>query len=205
MEQVAEKVKVQHGMALGEAAEDNKEIVIPAMIRGRDPKIISVSFLANIIQSRMEEIIDAVLFEIENSGYAKRLGYGIVITGGGSMLRHLKDLFSFRTGMEVRIGYPGEHLSGNSENINEPSYATGVGLLMKGFDYMDEHQNEMSEVKFAPEKDEEIPEKQPAEQPDNSKNGNGKKQRKSILEGFKEAIAKHFDVEPGSMMSNEYR
>ena len=198
MEQVAEKVKVQHGMALGEAAEDNKEIVIPAMIRGREPKIISVSFLANIIQSRMEEIIDAVLFEIENSGYAKRLGYGIVITGGGAMLRHLKDLFSFKTGMEVRIGYPGEHLAGNSENINEPSYATGVGLLMKGFDYMDEHQNEMSEVKFAPEKDEEIPEKQLTEQPDNSKNG--KKPRKSILEGFKEAIAKHFDVEPGSMM-----
>jgi cell division protein FtsA len=149
----------------------------------------------------MEEIIDAVMFEIENSGYARKLGYGIVITGGGAMLRHLKDLVRFRTGMEVRIGYPGEHLTGDSETINEPTYATGVGLLMKGFDYIDEHHNEMAEVRFADatsEKEEKITE-EVEEEPVETKPEKRMRGR-SILEGFKEAIARHFDVEPESRM-----
>ena len=138
-EAVAEEVKLQFGIALSDSAEDNKIIVIPSKIPGREPKEISMRNLANIIQARMEEIIDGIMFQIENSGCADKLGCGIVITGGGAMLRCLKELFRFRTGMDVRIGYPGEHLAGDSENINEPCYATGVGLLMKGFDYMDEH------------------------------------------------------------------
>ena len=138
-EQVAEEVKLQFGVALSSAAEDNKVIVIPSKIPGREPKEISMRNLANIIQARMEEIIDGIMFQIENSGCADKLGCGIVITGGGSMLRYLKELFRFCTGLDVRIGYPGEHLAGNSENINEPSYATGVGLIMKGFEYLDKN------------------------------------------------------------------
>ena len=137
-ESVAEEVKLQFGVALSDAAEENKVIVIPSKIPGREPKEISMRNLASIIQARMEEIIDGIMFQIENSGCADKLGCGIVITGGGAMLRYLKELFRFRTGMEVRIGYPGEHLIGDSETINEPSYATGVGLLMKGFEYLDE-------------------------------------------------------------------
>ncbi|MDR1866092.1 MAG: cell division protein FtsA [Bacteroidales bacterium] len=139
-EQVAEEVKVQFGMALANEADENKVIVIPAKIPGREAKEISFRNLANIIQARMEEIIDAILFHIENSGCADKLGSGIVITGGGSMLAHLKQLFHYRTGREVRIGLPGEHLAGDTENINEPRFATGVGLLMKGFAHIDEHQ-----------------------------------------------------------------
>jgi len=138
-ENIAENVKLQFGMALSDSAEENKIIVIPSKIPGRAPKEISMRNLANIIQARMEEIIDGIMFQIENSGCAGKLGCGIVITGGGAMLKHLKDLFFFRTGMEVRIGNPGEHLVGDSEDVNDPSYATGVGLLMKGFEYMDEH------------------------------------------------------------------
>ena len=136
----AESLKLQFGVALGDAAEENKTIVITSKIKGRDPKEISIRNLAYIIQARMEEIIDGIMFEIENSGCADKLGCGIVITGGGAMLRYLKELFRFRTGLDVRIGYPGEHLAGESENINEPCYSTGVGLLMKGFDFMDEHE-----------------------------------------------------------------
>ena len=145
-EKVAEDVKLQFGVALSEAAEENKVIVIPSNIPGREPKEISMRNLANIIQARMEEIIDGVMFQIENSGCAEKLGCGIVITGGGSMLRFLKDLFRFRTGMDVRIGYPGEHLVGDSESINDPSYSTGVGLLMKGFEYMDDHKVEVKKT-----------------------------------------------------------
>ena len=139
-EKVAEELKIQFGMALSNVAEDNKVIVIPAKIPGHEPKEISMRNLASIIQARMEEIIDGIMFQIENSGYADKLGYGIVITGGGAMLRHLKELFRFRTGMNVRIGYPGQHLIGDSADVNETCYATGVGLLMKGFEYLDEYE-----------------------------------------------------------------
>ncbi|MDR2847476.1 MAG: cell division protein FtsA [Bacteroidales bacterium] len=138
-EQVAEDVKVQFGMALSDKADENKVIVIPPSVPGHQPKEISFSTLANIIQARMDEIIDAVMFHIENSGFSDKLGSGIVITGGGAMLKHLVQLFQFRTGKNARIGYPDAHLAGESESIKEPNYATGVGLLMKGLEYMDEH------------------------------------------------------------------
>jgi len=200
MEQVAEDVKLQFGMALGEAAEENKTLVIPAKIPGREPKEISIRNLANIIQARMEEIIDAIMFEIENSGYAGKLGYGIVITGGGAMLRHLKELFRYHTGMDVRIGYPGEHLIGESANINEPSYATGVGLIMQGFDYMDKNSHEMTDVRFVsetPESENEVKPK-PAEKLVEKK---PKKERKSFfdIEKLKGAIGEYF-AEPESGM-----
>ena len=86
----------------------------------------------------MEEIIDAVNFEIQNSGYADKLAAGMVITGGGAMLRHLPQLMKFKTAMDVRIGLPNEHLSGSAKNeINQPMYATSVGLIMRGFDYLE--------------------------------------------------------------------
>ena len=209
-EQVAEEVKLHFGVALSDAAEENQVIVIPAKIPGRDPKEISIRNLAHIIQARMEEIIDGIMFEIENSGCKDKLGCGIVITGGGAMLRYLKELFRFRTGMEVRIGYPGEHLSGESENINEPCYATGVGLLMKGFKYMDEHPDEMTDVKYVDQLTEDsrkvtpIPEQK--QEPEEELvevmvDENDKWSKKSRwFEGIKEAFVGYFDAEPKSRM-----
>jgi len=103
-------------------------------ISGREPKEISFKSLAYIIQSRMEEIIDAVNFEIQSSGYADKLSAGVVLTGGGSMLKHLPQLVKFKTAMDVRVGLPNENLSGTSrEEINQPMFATSVGLIMRGF------------------------------------------------------------------------
>ena len=86
----------------------------------------------------MEEIIDAVNFEIQNSGYADKLAAGVVITGGGAMLKHLPQLMKFKTAMDVRIGLPNEHLAGTARNeINQPMYATSVGLIMRGFEYLE--------------------------------------------------------------------
>jgi len=133
----AEQLKIQYGSALGDIAPDDKVVAIPG-ISGREPKEISFKSLAYIIQSRMEEIIDIVNFEIQNSGYADKLAAGIVITGGGAMLRHLPQLMKFKTAMDVRIGLPNEHLSGSAKNeISQPMYATSVGLIMRGFDYLD--------------------------------------------------------------------
>lgn len=137
LDRQAEELKIKFGSALGDLAEEDKVVIIPG-ISGRDSKEISFKSLAYIIQSRMEEIFDAVTFEIENSGCQDKLSAGIVITGGGAMLRHLPQLVRFRTGMDVRIGYPNAHLAGNvSDDINQPMFATSVGLLMKGYEFMD--------------------------------------------------------------------
>jgi len=133
----AEQLKIQYGSALGDIAPEDKVVSIPG-ISGREPKEISFKSLAYIIQSRMEEIIDAVNFEIQNSGYADKLAAGVVITGGGAMLKHLPQLMKFKTAMDVRIGFPNEHLAGSAKNeINQPMYATSVGLIMRGFDYLE--------------------------------------------------------------------
>ena len=140
----AEQLKIQYGSALGDIAPEDKVVSIPG-IGGREPKEISFKSLAYIIQSRMEEIIDAVNFEIQNSGYADKLAAGVVITGGGAMLRHLPQLMKFKTAMDVRIGYPNEHLAGSAKNeINQPMYATSVGLIMRGFEFLDIYKKEFN-------------------------------------------------------------
>jgi cell division protein FtsA len=133
----AEQLKVQFGSALGDIAPEDKIVTIPG-ISGREPKEISFKSLAYIIQSRMEEIIDYVSFEIENSGYADKLSAGIVLTGGGALLRHLSQLVKFKTGFDVRIGYPNEHLTSDAdEDINSPTYSTSIGLVLKGFEQLE--------------------------------------------------------------------
>jgi cell division protein FtsA len=143
LQRQAEALKMQFGSALGDLAHDDKVVTIPG-ISGRDPKEISFKSLAYIIQSRMEEIIDAVIYEIENSGYMEKLSAGIVLTGGGAMLKNLNQLVKFKTGMDVRIGYPNECLAADTpEEINQPMYSTSVGLLLKGLEIYEENQESL--------------------------------------------------------------
>lgn len=134
MRNQAELLKKKFGSAL--ALENNEhEIVCIPGLRGRQPKEISVRNLAHIIQARMEEIIDHVYYEIKNSGYGNQLIGGVVITGGGSQLSHLPQLFEYTTGLECRIGFPNEHLTQNpNEEVVNPSLATGVGLVINGLE-----------------------------------------------------------------------
>ena len=112
-------------------------VSIPGL-RGREPKEIAVKNLSEIIGARMKEIIDLVYHEIKVSGYENKLMTGIVLTGGGSQIRNLKQLVAFITGKETRIGYPNEHLGSESKDIVvSPMYSTGVGLVLKGFEYME--------------------------------------------------------------------
>ncbi|MEA1898763.1 MAG: cell division protein FtsA [Bacteroidota bacterium] len=137
----AESLKVQYGSALGDIAPADKLVTIPG-ISGREPKEISFKNLAYIIQSRMEEIIDAVSYEIQNSGFSDKLAAGIVLTGGGALLKHLPQLVKFKTGMDVRIGLPNLHLAGEvDEEINQPMYSTSIGLVLKGFEYSSPNEN----------------------------------------------------------------
>ena len=132
----AEQLKVKFGSALASESQENEIVSIPGL-RGRSPKEISLKNLAHIIQARMEEIIEHIYYEIKNSGYENKLICGIVVTGGGSQLKHIAQLLEYVTGMDTRIGYPNEHLaSGNADELTSPMYATGVGLVIKGFDVL---------------------------------------------------------------------
>jgi len=151
LQRQAEQVKVQFGSALGDLAKDNEVVSIPG-ISGRDPKEISFRSLAYIIQSRMEEILDAMIYEIELSGFYDKLSAGIVLTGGGALLKNVAQLVKFKTGMDVRIGYPIEKLSADSvEKVNHPMYATSVGLIGKGYEYLDLHKQSFNAEAMAPE------------------------------------------------------
>ncbi len=130
----AEKLKVKFGSALSDEIFDNRIITIPG-INGREPSEISEKNLARIIQARVEEIFDQVLFEIKRSGYEDKLLAGMVLTGGGSMLRHIDLLSSYHTTMHTRIGHPIEHLAhGYTKQLASPKYATAVGLLKNSID-----------------------------------------------------------------------
>ena len=129
----AEALKVNFGSALASENRDEEIVSIPGL-KGRDPKEISLKNLANIIQARTEDIIEQVYYEIRNSGFENKLIAGIVLTGGGSQLKHIAQLASFMTGMDTRIGYPGEHLGkAPSDEVGKPMHATGVGLVLQGF------------------------------------------------------------------------
>lgn len=129
----AEQLKVRFGSALAQENQENEIISIPGL-SGRPPKEVSVKLLAQIIQARMEEILEFVLFEIKSSGYERKLSAGIVVTGGGSMLKHLQQLVMLSTGMDCRIGTPNKNLATADNELKNPLYATGVGLVMKGIE-----------------------------------------------------------------------
>ncbi len=128
----AEELKVKFGSTLASENREDEIVAIPGL-RGRPPKEISLKNLASIIQARMEEIVEHIYFEIKNSGYEKKLIAGIVLTGGGALLKHLPQLTEFITGMDTRIGYPNEHLANDvTEDLASPMYATGIGLVIEG-------------------------------------------------------------------------
>ena len=144
----AEQMKVQFGSALANEARSNAFITIPGL-RGMPAKEISVKNLANIIQARMSEIMDFVTYHLKQVGLDSRmLNGGIVLTGGGSQLKHLIQLTEYVTGLNARIGFPTEHLAaGHIEELARPTYSTCIGLILKGYsDY--EHHRKQFENQF---------------------------------------------------------
>ena len=137
IEKQAELLKIKFGSAWPGENKDNEIVSIPGL-RGRDPKEISLKNLSKIIHARVVEIIEQVYVEIKNYGHEeqkKKLIAGIVLTGGGSQLNHLKQLVEYITGMDTRVGYPNEHLAGDSDgDITSPLYATAVGLVLDGLE-----------------------------------------------------------------------
>ncbi|TXK77102.1 cell division protein FtsA [Mesonia sp. K4-1] len=148
IEKQAELLKVKFGSAWPGENKDNEIVSIPGL-RGREPKEITLKNLSKVIHFRVVEIIEQVYLEIKNYGHEeqkKKLIAGIVITGGGAQLKHLKQLVEYITGMDTRIGYPNEHLAGNSdEETTSPIYATAVGLVLNSIEKSKKREEEKKE------------------------------------------------------------
>ena len=186
IEKQAELLKIKFGSAWPGENRDTEIVSIPGL-QGRDPKEISLKTLSKIINARVVEIIEQVFLEIKNYGHndqKKKLIAGIVLTGGGSQLKHLKQLVEYITGMDTRVGYPSEHLAGNTqEAVSSPLFATSVGLLM----------NALEEAP-AVRKTEDAAEGEPTEL--SSEEGatvDVSQQRKSILDRFGEKLKEFLD------------
>lgn len=162
----AERMKVQFGSALADEAQGNAFISIPGL-RGMPSREISVKNLANIIQARMGEILEFVSYNLRQVGIdGKMLNGGIVLTGGGSQLKHLIQLTEYVTGLNARIGYPNEHLaSGHLEELAKPMYSTCLGLILKGFNVYENSQNMLKEAEPLVEADPASPTMESSEAP----------------------------------------
>ncbi len=148
--------------------------------------------MSKIINARVKEIIELVNKEIENYGHGnqrRKLIAGIVLTGGGAQLKHLRQLVELVTGLDTRIGYPNEHLAGDSDDeLSSPLYATAVGLLMKGL-----NDNIVDEEEVEEEKKEEVQEtKQPVEKRKELNKPKKEEDSKSIFGKFAEKFTNRF-------------
>ena len=134
----AETLKTRFGSCLPQNVSENDIISIPGL-RTQPPREISMRTLAGIIKARTETILEQVDYEIKKSHLEKHIFAGIVLTGGGAQLRHIKDLTEFTTGIDTRIGLPDEHLDKDTDpEIINTMYATGIGLVLYGFRELDE-------------------------------------------------------------------
>ncbi|MCC6753550.1 MAG: cell division protein FtsA [Saprospiraceae bacterium] len=131
----AEKLKVRFGSAIAGEIVDNRIITVPGLM-GRPPREISEKNLARIIQARVEELFDFVMWEIRRSGFEDRLQAGMVLTGGGSALRNINLLAELHTGLETRIGIPLERsFSHLADDVLKPDFSAPMGILLEAAGY----------------------------------------------------------------------
>jgi cell division protein FtsA len=200
IEKQAELLKVKFGSAWPGENKENEIVSIPGL-RGREPKEISLKNLSKIIHARVVEIIAQIFNEIKNYGHEeqkKKLIAGIVITGGGSQLNHIKQLTEYITGMDTRIGYPNEHLAGDSdENTTSPLYATAVGLVMNAVEIQSKKQilkeNNIEDIpqNNEPIETETVPEQEIVEEPITEK---PKEEKKNYLQKWSDRFRDFLDT-----------
>ena len=185
----AEEVKVKFGSALASENRDDEVVSIPG-IRGREPKEISFKNLAHIIQARLEEIFELVNYEIQKAKADNQLIAGIVLTGGGAMMRHIQQLAEFKTGLEVRIGYPNEHLNQTKmKELSSPMYSTSIGIVIETIARMehDEYLQESKEAEKRKAKQEDLaaflsPQDETPEITVEKDDNDGKKKKKKVID-----------------------
>jgi len=187
----AEQMKIQFGSALSDEAKGNAYITIPGL-RGMPAKEISVKNLANIIQARMSEILDFVSYHLKQVGLDSRmLNGGIVLTGGGSQLKHLIQLTEYATGLNARIGYPNENLAaGHIDELAKPMYSTCIGLILKGYNVYENTENRLhGKTQLEPHPSDRLPQAQPSHEVVGGDEFSGiRVQKRKSLKGFMDSI-----------------
>ncbi|MDY6821612.1 MAG: cell division protein FtsA [Deferribacterota bacterium] len=128
-EHIAEKIKKEHGAVYDDIDEDNYEIEIPP-IGGRSPRTISKQVLVQILQARAEEIFQMFLGELQKKQLLELIGSGVVLTGGVANMRGIADLAEIIFDLPVRVGRSVENVGGIVDIVDDPAYATGVGLVI---------------------------------------------------------------------------
>lgn len=188
IEKQAELLKIKFGSAWPGENKENEIVSIPGL-RGRDPKEITLKNLSKIIHARTVEIIEQVYLEIKNYGHEeqkKKLIAGIVLTGGGSQLKHIKQLVEYITGMDTRVGYPNEHLAGDTDkDVTTPLFATAVGLVLDGLKRFEKDINEKVEVKEANDTD--------GEENGPEQESEVRTERPGFLDSFKDKLTEFLD------------
>ena len=132
----AETIKVKYGCALRSMASKEETIEVPGPGE-REPRNVSLDILGTIIEPRMEELFSLAKHEIQNNEFSGLMGAGIILTGGASLLRGSAELAEQIFDMPVKIGYPKGFGGGLTDIINNPSYATVLGLILYGVDGLD--------------------------------------------------------------------
>lgn len=130
--QAAERIKIQHGCALRQLA-DEKVIEVPG-VGDRGARILSRTLLSEIIEPRVEELYLLIQAELRRSGFEDLLSSGIVLTGGSSTMQGMVELGEEIFQLPVRLGMP-KYVAGLSEVIKTPRMATGVGLLLYSLEH----------------------------------------------------------------------
>ncbi|MDO8961565.1 MAG: cell division protein FtsA [Methylophilus sp.] len=128
--QSAEEIKVKYGCALRQLADAREVVEVPG-VDGREPRQLSIQTLAEVIEPRVVELYEFVQQELRRSGMEEMIASGIVITGGSAAMRGMVELGEEIFHTPVRLGMP-RYVAGLSEVINNPRYATGVGLVLMG-------------------------------------------------------------------------
>ncbi|MEK6645621.1 MAG: cell division protein FtsA [Candidatus Firestonebacteria bacterium] len=126
----AEELKKKYGCALASLINESEEVKVPG-VGGRADRSVPRRAIAEIIQPRMEEIFELVVQEVRLNGFEDRVASGIVVTGGASLLEGIVELSEKVTGMPTRVGTP-IGIGGLVDVVNNPIYATGVGLILYG-------------------------------------------------------------------------
>ncbi|MGA7965348.1 MAG: cell division protein FtsA [Gammaproteobacteria bacterium] len=126
----AEKIKIKYGCALSSMIGKDETIEVPG-VGGRKPRILSREILGEILEPRIEEIFTLIYSELISSGYAEMASSGVVVTGGSAELPGMSDIAEQIFNAPARIGYP-RGITGLTELVNQPMYATAVGLVLHG-------------------------------------------------------------------------
>jgi len=131
---LAENIKLDYGFSMPDRLQNmNDKILQICDEESGSYEHLSIKYLSEIINARMKEIIDAILFLIQESGYADKLRDGVVLTGGGANLTDISSLFKYVSGYNVRIGFPrvSRYFSSVCPGSGDAGAAASIGLILK--------------------------------------------------------------------------